>query len=140
MHPRSVLRKALRDAVSAAPEFSGVTVLKAWVNNVDPKALPAFGVFTPRELSRKSDATQVLRATDVVVQYRCEGIEDLEDNLDDVSALIEALVLPVLADHGEGDHQLESTDIDMSGEGSRRIGKLNMTFRAVRFTPEGLPA
>ncbi|MVO14811.1 hypothetical protein [Parasedimentitalea huanghaiensis] len=140
MHPRSKLRKDVRDAVVAEPGFSGLTVLAAWASSIDPETLPALGVFTPREVSRKADATSVLRATDVAVQYRCQGGDDLEDSLDNISVQIEALVLPVLAEIGAGDHQLETTDIDISGDGARRVGKLNMIFRVARFTPEGLPA
>ncbi|UWQ59964.1 hypothetical protein K3722_07490 [Leisingera caerulea] len=133
------MRRDVRAAIEGGAGFAGITVLVSWAQSVDAETLPVLGVFTPRERSRKASSTDVLRDTDVAVQLRRAGGDELEDLLDDDSALIEALVLPVLAAHGAGDHQLELTDIEISGEGARRIGKLNMTFRAARFTSEGSP-
>lgn len=139
MHPRGILRRDVRAAIEADAGFAEAKVLVSWAQKVDADSLPVLGVFTPRERSRKIASTDVLREADVAVQLRRAGGDELEDQLDDDSALLEALVLPVLAAHGAGDHQLELTDIDISGEGARRIGKLNMTFRASRFTREGVP-
>jgi len=136
MHIRGRIRKAIREAIAADGQFSGWLVLKSWGENVSDDDLPAAGVFTPRETSTLSTGSEADRITHVVVQARCRGNDDLEDKMDDASADLEALVLPLLAAIGET-YELATTDIDIVGEGAARIGKLEMVFRVTRFTDEG---
>lgn len=136
-HPRGVLRASLRTALAASAALDGVEILQSWAQNVDADLLPVAGVFTPREVSDPVDTTRVARTTDVVVMLRRSGGDTLEDALDDDSAAIEAAVMPVLRDFGAGVYQLASTDISIDGQGKKRIGQIDMIFRAARYTPEG---
>ncbi len=130
MHPRSEIRTVLRTML--AHSFPTWTVLRAWTQNIDPSALPAVAVFTPRETQRQDGVRSYSAETEVFVQMRRSGGDDLEDTLDDDSTLIECCVMPVLLEIDEH-AQLVSTDIDIGTEGEHRIGKLNMAFRTMRL-------
>lgn len=136
-HFRTTLRVAVRDGLAAAPALSGFTVLRAWGQNIDADALPALGVFIPRELVAVSDVSQQLRVPEIVVQVRRAGGDDLEDLLDADAAAIEPVVEAILAAAGTGEHGLASTDIDISGEGKARVGKMNLMFRAGKYVARG---
>ena len=140
-HFRTTLRVAVRDglaaAVSTAPALSGFTVLRAWGQNIDTDVLPAIGVFIPRELVAGADVSRQLRVADIVVMVRRAGGDDLEDLLDADAAAIEPVVEEILATAGTGEHGLASTDIDISGEGKARVGKMNLMFRAGKYVARG---
>jgi hypothetical protein len=138
MHPRSIIRRDVRAALVADVYFTGWTVLKSWGQSIDTDTLPAVGVFTPREQVRRGAVNQVTRDTDVAIQARRQGGDDLEDALDDDSEKIETLVLGVLGALAVSEYELTSTDIDINHDGAQRVGRLNMIFRATRYTPEGL--
>lgn len=136
-HPRGTIRAAVRAALAGSARFAGFTDLRAFSRDVDPTHYPFFVVMTPRELTEMAAPGAVTRATDVLVGVRRLGGDELEDLLDEDSAEIEALVLPVLAANGGELFGLETTETDVNADGSRRIGGINMTFRVVRYTPEG---
>ena len=135
MHIRGRMRQGLRQAVSASADFGGWTVLKSWGQNLSDEDLPALGVFTPRETTSRFDGDGVERTTTVIVQARLKGNDELEDALDETSDWITALALPVLDGEGE-DADLLSADFDISGEGSSRIGKIELMFRVTRYVEE----
>ena len=137
-HPRSIARAAVRAALEGSGDLTGVTVFRSWQQAMSSDALPAIGVITPRETSDGLTGDEMSRTMTLVVAYRDEGGDDLEDSLDDVSAVIEPLVLNVLS--GSELYGLDSTDIEISGEGERPTGLLTLTFSATRYAPEGLPA
>lgn len=136
-HPRSLMRAAVRAALEASPDLVGVRVYRSWAHAVGRDDVPALGVFTPRERAQGSTGNQVDRATDIVVMYRAEGGNDLDDHLDDISAVIEPLVLGALAEFQL--FGLDTTDIDINGDGEKLTGSLTLTFSAVRYTAEGQP-
>jgi hypothetical protein len=136
-HLRTSLRVAVRDGLSGAAALSEFTVLRAWGQNIDTDALPALGVFIPRELIAGADVSQQLRVPEIVVQVRRAGGDDLEDLLDADAAAIEPVVEAILAAAVSGEHGLASTDIDISGEGKSRVGKMNLMFRAGAYVPRG---
>ena len=136
-HPRSTLRASVRAALETSPDLIGVRVYRSWAHAVGRDDVPALGVFTPRERAPGATGNQVDRATDIVVMYRAEGGNDLDDHLDDISAVIEPLVLGVLA--GFQLYGLDTTEIDINGDGEKLTGSLTLTFSAVRYTAEGQP-
>jgi hypothetical protein len=137
-HPRSEMRGAVRVALAALPGLTGVTIYRSWAQSIGGADLPAIGVATPRETVRGATGNTVDRQTDLVVQYIQAGGEDLDDHLDDISALIEPVVLEALADFEL--FEMTSTDVDISGDGERLVGRLSLTFTATRYTPEGQAA
>lgn len=136
-HPRSQIRATVRDALRAAPGLDGVTVYTSWRHALDVGGLPGVGVFTPRERSKAGTGNSTDRTTDIVVIYRATGGDDLEDHLDDISAIIEPIVLGELS--GFALYELSLTEIDINGEGEALTGNLTLTFSAERYTAEGAP-
>lgn len=137
-HPRSALRAAVRAALSASDDLPGVTVYRSWSNSLGRADVPAIGVATPGERVRGSTGAQVDRDTALIVQYVQQGGDELDDHLDDVSAVIEPLVLGALSMSDL--FEITSTDIEISGEGEVLTGRLTLTFSATRYTPEGQAA
>lgn len=135
MHPRAAMRAAVRSALGSSPALAGVTVYKSWSHSVGSFDVPAVGAFTPMERTRGATGNQVDRTTTLSVQYRAEGGDDLDDHLDDISAVIEPLVLDVLAEFQL--FGLDTTEIEISGDGDVRVGMLILTFSAERYTAEG---
>ena len=137
----STERRALRDALIAAvtdakvevPALASRPVLSAWAPVIDPKALPVIGVAVPAESRREiaqDTVEQDFRAV-VVVKIAHPGGDTTvtEDALDEIA---EALIGPIeaaLLVNGR-DVALISSAIDLSGEGSPRIGTLTLTFAA----------
>lgn len=137
-HPRSVMRANIRAALDASAALAGVKVYRSWAHAMGRDDVPAIGVFTPRERSQLATGSQVDRTTDIAVMYRTEGGDDLDDHLDAISAVIEPLVLGVLA-NGHDLYGLDTTDIEINGTGEALTGNLTLTFSAVRYAPEGQP-
>jgi len=133
MHYRASLRAAVRAALSADIAFADVTVIEGWHQSFDEDAMPAIAVFTPREEVERQGVRSKSRTVDVVVQLRSLGGAALEDELDDRSGAIELVVLPVL-ESLTADAWISVTDVEIDGQSGRRIGKLNVVFRAVRLT------
>jgi len=134
-HPRTEMRAAVRAALEASDQLVGVTVYKSWSNALARSSLPSIGVATPGERVRASTGNSVDRETTLIVQYVAAGGDELDDHLDDVSALIEPLVLGTLSDFEL--FEISSADIEISGDGETLTGRLTLTFSATRFTPEG---
>lgn len=143
---RKALRAALRDAVASAiadhAPLAGRPIISAWTTKIDPSALPLVGVTTPSEerepLAQDTDGQNFLAV--VVVKRAHEGGDgtELEDTLDDDA---EALVGPIEAGVQTltRDFALRSSAIEISGEGSPRIGTLTLTFGAQTTRARNLP-
>tara|TARA_R110002020_G_scaffold474099_2_gene704503 strand:- start:6446 stop:6871 length:426 start_codon:yes stop_codon:yes gene_type:complete len=137
-HPRSDMRAQVRAALEASPDLAGVKVYRSWAQSLGQTNLPAIGVATPSERTRGATGNSVDRDTALIVQYVQTGDDELDDHLDDISAVIEPLVLEALS--GFELFEITSTDIEISGEGETLTGRLTLTFSATRFTPEGQAA
>lgn len=135
-HPRSDMRSRVRAALAASSDLPGVTIYRSWAHSIGRTQTPAIGVATPGERVRGSTGNSVDRDTALVVQYAATGGEDLDDHLDDISAVIEPLVLGALA--GSDLFEITATDIEISGEGEVLTGRLSLTFSATRYTREGV--
>lgn len=135
-HYRAEYRAVTRDALSASERFQEFQEKSAWAQNIDPEALPIFGVATPRETSSREGGGTVHRVTTVLVALKRQGGDDLEDILDGDSLEVERILLGVLepCSHIVA---LGATDTSINGEGSQRIGTLLMEFLVTRFTDAG---
>lgn len=134
-HYRSVFRSAVRAAIAAHPRFTGVTVLKVWPGSVDAATLPVLGVLTPNEPSAQDTQTSVVRRTVLQIALRREGGDDIEDILDEDSALIEALVIGALRSR-EVRCVLEETSLVSHSQSRAYVGTLVMSFRVQTWQPE----
>ncbi|WP_127109927.1 hypothetical protein [Pararhodobacter zhoushanensis] len=143
---RKALREDLRVAVAAVmagnPTWAGKSIISAWTTNLSPDALPVIGVATPteeRDAAAQDTDFQTFVAV-VVVKRAHKGGDgtELEDTLDDDA---EALVGPIEAGvQAQGrDFALRSSAIEISGEGSPRIGTLTLTFGATTTRARILP-
>ncbi|TYB83967.1 hypothetical protein [Oceaniovalibus sp. ACAM 378] len=136
-HYRSEYRTAVRTALKASSEFAEFTIMSAWAQKIDAETLPVMGVATPREGKQRDSLESSARETTVIVALKRQGGEDIEDVLDDDSAVIERLVLSALEADGQ-DCQLVDTEIDLDGGGARRVGTLIMRFTVAAWLAEPL--
>lgn len=134
-HYRSEYRAAARAALAAHPRFRGFTVMKVWPGSVDDATLPVIGVLTPQEPTERDSQKSTTRRTLLQIALRRLGDDDVEDTLDEDSAVIEAVIIAALRS-SELRCQLEDTSI-VSHSGSRTfVGTLVMSFRLQSWRPE----
>ncbi|NVK57323.1 MAG: hypothetical protein HWE26_17100 [Alteromonadaceae bacterium] len=132
MHYRSQFRADVRAALQADPLLAGITYLSAWAENIDPDTLPVMGVVTPSERSRVESHTSVEKGTLLQVVLKRRGDEDIEDDLDDDTAVIEATVIAALRTL-QTQCVLEETTTVVDGSGGRRIGTATLSFRVTTW-------
>lgn len=138
-HYRTEYREKARAALAAHPRFQDFTVMKVWPGSVDDTTLPVIGVLTPQEPSERDSQRSTTRRTLLQIALRRLGDEDVEDTLDEDSAIIEALILAGLRSR-EIRCQLEETTI-VSHSGSRTfVGTLVMSFRLQSWRPDPSPS
>lgn len=131
-HYRSDLRAAAISAITGQLHFTDYTSFSAWSQNIDPDALPAFGVATPREEKTLDGLETSQRAITLIVVFKRRGGDDLDDIMDDDSVAAEMALMPAL--QGIIDAiDLTSTEVRIDGEGSSRVGTLTLTFRATHW-------
>lgn len=133
------MRDTAAAALTADARFGGWTAMSAWARDYDPSLLPAFAVATPQERSVAAAVDTIRRETDLVVQFRQEGGDDLEDTMDADSAAAEAAILTAFEALASpfADMEIVSSDTTIEGDGAMRIGHLNLQFRVTRFTAPG---
>lgn len=136
-HYRSTFRAAARAALAAHPRFSSVNVLRVWPGSVDAATLPVLGILTPNEPSARDTQRSVTRRTLLQVALRREGGDDIEDVLDEDSALIEALILGALRSQ-DVRCVLEETSLVSHSQSRAYVGTLVMSFRVQTWQPEAI--
>jgi len=137
MHARAALRQSVRDAVLAHDRFADFSLLRRWSANIDAQTLPAVLVATPEEQPRRVAVGQVNRLTDLRVSLRRLGGDDMDDVLDEDSAVLETIVLPLLEQVAPGEFDLTLIETKVNEEANKSLGMLDMTFSLVRRTAEG---
>lgn len=136
MHIRGTIRAAVRAAL--AGEVLAGTILKHGSVELSAEDLPATSITTPISSDQRGSVGEAIRVIDIAIMHKRCGGDDLEDDLDAVSVVIEESVLPSLGGL-TADAQLERTEISTSLKSEKATGELRMTFRAVVFTDEGNP-
>lgn len=134
-HYRSQYRAAVRAAVAEYPDFSDVTVLRVWPGSVDVHTLPVLGVVTPNEPTSRDSYKSTTRRTLLQVVLRRAGGDEVEDRLDDDSAVIEALVNRALRS-AQLKCQLEDTSVVSHTQAEAIVGTLIMSFRLQSWRPD----
>lgn len=134
MHHRKKARSVSRAALAVAlPEF---TDLPALARDTDQKNLPEFSVATPIERKDLDGHESSARVVDLIVAARIQGGDDIEDELDDLSARIELAILEVsnLADQC----LLSEVQTQSDGAAGRRIGGVYLKFQLTFWLSEPL--
>ena len=137
MHYRSIYRGVVRMALAADPAFASFTVLSAWAQNIDEKTLPVLAVATPTEAKDLPALGESARDTQLVVVAKIKGADELEDDLDDLSDLIERAVITALNTDAR-QCELRNTSVQIDGGGESRVGTLTMTFSVQAWLIEPL--
>ncbi len=137
MHYRSIYRGVVRMALAADPAFADFTVMSAWAQNIDEKTLPVLAVATPTEAKDLPALGESARDTQLVVVAKIKGADGLEDDLDDLSDLIERAVITAL-DTDARQCELRNTSVQIDGGGESRVGTLTMTFNVQAWLIEPL--
>lgn len=137
MHARAALRQSVRDAIVAHERFADFTLVRRWSSSIDAATLPAFMVATPEEQPRRVAVGQVNRLIELRVSLRRLGGDDLDDVLDDDSAILETIVLPLLEEVAPGEFDLTLIETKVNEEANKSLGMLDMAFSVVRRTAEG---
>lgn len=128
---RADLRAAVETVIAGNPSWAGKSIISAWTTNLSPDALPVIGITTPSETREPAatDTDAVTLLAVVMVKRKHSGGDgtEIEDELDDDA---EALIGPieVALMNGARDVALRSSAIDVTSEGSPRIGTLTLTF------------
>lgn len=127
-HYRSEYRAIARAALAAHPRFADVTIFRVWPGSVDDATLPVMGVLTPQESCEADTQKTTTRRTLMQVALRCAGGDEIEDMLDEDSALIEAIIIAALR-RPDLRCALEETSIVSNSQGYAFVGTLVMGFR-----------
>ena len=128
---RKALRAAVRAALAADDRISGLNHIKAWFRATDPTQLPAYTVFLPRDPSQVADDTDIERRTVIQVIIKRTAGDDIEDELDDDVAAVEAAVLPMLRQlSGQIAPDLDGSEFSFSGESKVLVGQAVVQFTA----------
>lgn len=134
-HYRSEYRRLAREALAAHPRFTGGDVRHVWPGNVSDEDLPILGVLTPQEPSARDTHTSSTKRTLMQVALRRIGGDAIEDQLDEDSAVIEAVILAAMRS-GEIRCVLEDTSVTSNGGGRANVGTLVMSFRIQSWRAE----
>ena len=131
---RSDYREVARDALEAAPRFSGIPIERSWAGNIDDDSLPILGVVTASEGVQPGSSGQFQRSTLLQVVIKRKGGEEIEDTLDDDAEAIEAAVFAALMTPGT---QCFPADISfaINGSGRMRTGTVVVGFRITSWRP-----
>lgn len=111
--------------------------MSAWARNIDDKALPVYAVATPNETNQIDGLESSERGTTVMTVIKIKGGDEIEDTLDELSSVVEKMVVPVLAIGGRP-CLLTDTETAVDGGGDRRIGTLTMKFAVTTWLAEPL--
>lgn len=133
-HYRSTYRAQALAALAAHEHFAGFTMLKVWSGSVDDDTLPVIGVLTPQERVDQVGKPSTARRTTLQVGLRRRGFDDVEDQLDEDSELIEAIICATFLSQRQACF-LEETSVVANTDGRANIGTLVMTFRLSSWRP-----
>lgn len=133
-HYRSHYRRTALSALTMHTRFIGFTAMKVWPGTVGFQSLPVIGVLTPQERCEAHGRPSVTRRTLLQVVVRRSGHDDVEDELDEDSALIEAIISSAFLHIRQGCF-LEDTSVITNTDGRENVGTLVMSFRLTAFHP-----
>lgn len=127
MHYRSTYRSIAIAALAAQETFADFQSFSAWSQTVDEDEMPFYAVATPRENKEVTTHGSSTRNITLVVVCKILGADDLEDELDDLSIVVETAIINALATQAR-DCDLAETAVDLDGAAGSRVGTLTMRF------------
>ncbi|MDS9468209.1 hypothetical protein RGQ15_11590 [Paracoccus sp. MBLB3053] len=133
-HYRSAYRAAIRAALRDNARFADFTIFRVWPGSIDAETLPVIGVLTPQDRCQKDSHASTERGTLLQVAVRRAGHDEVEDDLDDDSETIEAVVLAAMRDLQMACN-LEETTVVSNTDARSNIGTLVMNFRVRSWRP-----
>jgi len=133
-HYRSEYRDMVRAALREHSRFEEFTIFRVWPGVVDEGTLPVLGVLTPQDRCELDTMTSTRRSTMLQVALRRAGHDEVEDQLDEDSEIVEAVVTTTLRRLDRGCF-LDETTVVANTDGRRNVGTLVMTFRLTSFRP-----
>lgn len=131
-HYRSEYRRTVLAALVAHARFSAFTPLKVWAGSIDDQTLPVIGVLTPQERREQPSKASVTCRTLLQIVVRRLGSDDVEDQLDEDSEAIEAIVSDAMLKIRQGCF-LEDLSVVTNTDGFANVATLVMSFRLTSF-------
>lgn len=135
------LRQQIREAVATAVTglTSGATVSDSRVYHVESAGLPALLVYAEAETVEYTTFSQGSRrqnrTIDMVIEAIAQATSDLEDTLDTLAKEVEVAIAGDVTLGGLAkDMRLQSTEIELEGQGEKPTGRARMIF-AVDYSP-----
>lgn len=136
------VRKQIRDAVVTA--LTGLTTTGPRIHDsriYELRTLPALVVYATDETVEPSDLSGKLdRELTVMIEGYAKAIASVEDTIDLIAKEIEIAMDADLTFGGLALHAiLDSTEIDLSGEGEKPLAVINMNYKILYRTAKGSP-
>lgn len=141
-HLRTELRNAVATTVTGLAS-TGSRVYKSRIYPIEAAKLPCLAVYVQAETIEQSTigSQKKMRNVELIIECAASATADLDATLDSICNQVEVamannrnlngLALEVL---------LESTQIDLNGDGEKPVGIAKMTYRAIGFQDLPNPA
>lgn len=128
---RISLRALALAALADAPEFASAQPMSAWVQTIDARALPAYGVAALTE-ARTLDSLDGMSRHELTlyVVVKIKGGEDIEDDLDALCDAAEEAVHLALRTPNR-DCELARSTLKIDGDGAQRVGTADLQFTVI---------
>lgn len=131
-------RTDIKDAVATALDASewgyDFELVRSWSQAMDAETMPVFGVSVRRERVTEFDKDEYARECELIVAWKRNGNEDIEDTIDTDAAEIEAIVLPILRPLVFNVIPQETIIESMASDGGQRSGAGMITFACTVLT------
>ena len=140
-HVRQQIREAVATIVTGLTT-TGTNVFQSRVYNVQVTELPCLLVYTKDEIVGPEQGTMIAmqRTLTLTIEGKAKAIADLDDTLDDIAKEVEIAVSADIT-IGALAHSifLDSTSIELSGDGDQPIGSVSLNYIVDYMTPFGDP-
>ena len=140
-HVRQQIREAVAVIVTSLTT-TGANVFQSRVYNVQASELPCLLVYTKDESVGPEQGTMLAmqRSLTLTIEGKAKATADLDDTLDDIAKEVEIAVAADIT-IGALAHSifLESTLIELSGDGDQPIGNVSLNYIVNYMTPFGDP-
>jgi len=127
-HARQQIREAIA-AVITGLTTTGTNVYQSRVYPLETAKLPSLIVYTTEEEIEEYNGTRTIRNLSVVIEGYAKATSNVDDTLDTIAEEVETAIF---ADAKIGGRckfgMLQTTEITLTGEQEKPLGKIEMTF------------
>lgn len=138
-HARKQIREAVASVVTGLTT-TGSDVFQSRVYPVETSSLPCLLVYTTEEETTDYNGTKMLRELLVMVEGYAKATSDVDDTMD---LICEEVETAIFADPTIGGlckfGMLDRTEITLSGEGEKPLGKASMEFKFIYHVDGATP-